>query len=558
MSVPIGVLQQDHLTRPTLHRARSHSSPTPNDAPADPAAASSRPSRPQHVRSHSLLPPGAVLSPEDPKASSSQLEKVERIAADKLHRIHLPGKHHSRDASHDQASQPRRSHSQSRRRSKIHRYTQSLAEQHHHTNSHAYHNAAAAMYSSQIRSRRPHLRDEGTGSDSLPNLVAGLNAERNRAHQRGTNLAKSSTSESLNLPHPTAGGLSRVPTSQSYRGLAAGDAAHFGPAHGYAYSSYYDRRPVDALRRRATSDPRTPGYDPQGLGTGARPKTQIELDLERAERIQRQRKFTLTTADVNARDSEIAAAEDELREGLQAISQQGMEITRRLDYGYYNLLEKVGNLGSVIQSFQSLSTQSGHLISNLESEVAKTDDHIKARAGHLKSSFDDREERVRVLEERGREAQRKAEEMGQRLDRARAAVEKWEKREIQRQKVWSRFVTRMWSMAGCIVVLVVALLIAKEVWLGAGAHPSVGTPLVRDVGGLLSNNDSGGLMPSAAREMEAVKQRVPEDVRSVLVEIEERSRGGNSQAAAVEVGDGDTGAAKSTEEPTVLKVLNEL
>lgn len=559
MSVPIGVLQQDHLTRPNLHRSRSHSSPTPKDAPADPAADSSRPSRPQHVRSHSLLPPGAVLPSEDPKASSSQLEKVERIASDKLHRIHLPGKHHhSRDASQDQASQPRRSHSQSRRRSKIHRYTQSLAEQHHHTNSHAYHNAAAAMYSSQ-RSRRPHLRDEGSGTDSLPNLVAGLNAERNRAHQRGTGLAKSSTSESLNLPQ--AGGLSRVPTSQSYRGLVAGDGAHFGAAHhGYAYSSYYDRRPTDALRRRATSDPRSPSYDPQSLGTGARPKTQVELDLERAERIKRQRKFTLTTADVSARDSEIAAAEDELREGLQAISQQGMEITRRLDYGYYNLLEKVGNLGSVIQSFQSLSTQSGHLISNLESEVAKTDDHIKARAGHLKSSFDDREERVHALEERGRDAQRKAEEMGQRLDRARAAVEKWEKREIQRQKVWSRFVTRMWSMAGCIVVLVVALLIAKEVWFGAGAHTSsIGTPRLGDTFPFLHHNGSGGLSPSAAREMEAVKQRVPEDVRSVLVEIEERNRDGTgSRTAALDVGDGDIGAGQSTEEPAVLKVLNEL
>lgn len=557
MSAPIGVLQEDHDTRPALHRSRSHSSPSQNGAPTDPAAEPLRTSRPQPVRAHSLLPPGAVLTPEDPKASSSQLEKVERLASDKLHRNHLPGKHHhSRGVSQD--NPPQDPPSDSRRRSKLHRYTQSLAEQHHYTNSHAYHNAGAAMHSSQVRSRRAHGRDEAAGSEGLPNLVAGLNAERNRAQPRPGATKKTTTANSLNVAHPTAPGLSRVPTSHSYRGLAAGDAAHLG--HGY--SSYYEGRPTDALRRRATSDPRSASYDPQSLGTAARPKTQVELDLERAERLKRQRKFTLTTADLSARDKEIAAAEDELREKLQEISHQGMEITRRLDYGYYNLLEKVGNLGSVIQSFQSLSTQSGHIISNLESEVAKTDEHVRSKAEHLKSSFDHRGERVRALEERGKDAQRKAEDLGQRLERARGAVEKWEEHEMERQKVWGRFLARMWGSMGCLLVLIVALLVAKEVWLGA---PTASQGLLVPVDGGREAGGGGGFLGlnrtlaaggGTNSRMEAVMKRVPDDVRSVLVEIEERNREGDRPAAGVE--DVTTVAGETTEEPDALRALDEL
>lgn len=407
------------------------------------------------------------------------------------------------------------------------------------------------MQTSPLRSRRSDLRDE-TPRDALPNLVAGLNADRKRGQHRNETAADAPGADALSLAHPTT--LSRVPTSRSYRGFAAADATHLGYGYGY------EARPTDALRRRATSDPRAPSYDPQSLGAATQPKTQIELDLERAARLRQQRKFALTAADVRARDKQIAVAEDELRESLSAISQRGMEITRRLDYGYYNLLEKVGNLAGIIQSFQSLSTQSGHLITNLESEISKTDEHIQSKAGHLRSGFDERDGRVRALEARGREVQRKAEEMGQRLERARTSVEQWELRETQRRKVWRRFVARMWAAAGCVVALIVALLAAKEFWFGSGA--GAGAALAPPRTGLDLGNGSGILplaqpMKDSGSRMEAVKKRVPEDVRLVLVEIEERNRNGYSSVLDA-VDDGTGGGEEGLAEPDALKAFNDL
>ncbi|ETN37218.1 uncharacterized protein HMPREF1541_08208 [Cyphellophora europaea CBS 101466] len=341
------------------------------------------------------------------------------------------------------------------------------------------------------------------------------------------------------MSHPSAAALARIPSTRSYhRGFAAGDATYIG---------YNASRPTDALRRRATSDPRAPSHDVSNLGAAARPKTQIELDLERADRLRRQRRFTLTNADVAAKDKDIAAAEDELREDLQMIGHRGMEITRRLDYGYYNLLEKVGNLASVIQSLQSLSTQSGQLVRNLEGEAEKIDDMVKSKASDLRKGFEERDERAKQLESRGKEVQRLAEEMGQRLETARAKVEKWEEEESQRQEVWSRFVARVWGMAGSVVFLVVAIVVAKEVWLGRAAIKDLIAP---GQGNVLHNTS----LAVGMRKLEGAKERIPEDVKRVLVEIEERNR--NSRSPLVQTHPIESQVR--TEEPEILRVLNEL
>jgi hypothetical protein len=328
-----------------------------------------------------------------------------------------------------------------------------------------------------------------------------------------------------------------VPTSRSYRGIAASDGLFS------AYDPMGNTRPYDQLRRRATSDPRAPAT--QTNGTAIRPQTSIERDLARADRVRQQRKWTLTPADISRRDRELAAAEDELRERLQQISQAGMDITRRLDYGYYNLLEKSGNLTSVLHSLQGVATQSGHLIENLEQESKKTDGQIRGRTGQLRKAFDERGKRAVQLEERGKAVQRRAEELGNRLESARAQVEAWEAREIKRQQVWGRFVARVWWTVCALVVLIVALVVARE-WLLGDVEPP------RPAHAQMSPNET------IAWDLQAARARVPEDVSQLLLEIEQRNGKVPDHEPVVDLSSIRDQGGPKTPEPEALRALDEL
>ena len=142
-------------------------------------------------------------------------------------------------------------------------------------------------------------------------------------------------------------------------------------------------------------------------------KTPIELDLERADRVKRQRKLTVTQSIITAKDKEMEEAEEEMRLRVADINRTGLEITRRLDYGYYNLLEKVGNLVATIQSFQQLAAQSKQLISNFEVETGKVDQDMGRRIGGFHESFQGREERVAGVGGKGREDEREGGGVGE-------------------------------------------------------------------------------------------------------------------------------------------------
>ena len=546
-----------HSRPAPLHRARSQSQ---GDAvPPVSIDSVSRPSRPQHVRSHSHFG-GTSLSQDAPSKPLISLERVEKTAAEKTYRIHLPGRQHTEKRnSLDNDTQ--------RRRSKLHRYTQSLADHHHHTNSHAYHTTA------MMRKRRTDLGDSAN-HDSLPNLVAGLNAERNRAHHgRGPNDSPADSLPSASTANSKSPGLHRVRSTRSYRGTAA-DA--FGPSYDPQPAT---GRPYD-LRHRATSDPRMT-YD--SFGNPLRLKTSVELDLERADRLARQHRFTITAADIQRQDTEIAAAEDELRENLQQIHHTGTELTRRLDYGFYNLLEKVGGLASVIHSFQTLATQSRQLVTNLEHETDKTDEHIRARAAKLQEDFNEREKRIVELEERQRAVQMKAKALGDRLERARLRVQKWERTQLEKQQIWGRFWGRVrWcSVLGTLVLFLAVMLAKGFVWRHGSADTSISGAIkakANDNGGVGVRDALGALLESAAPlipsilgagnytnpAMSSAIDRVPDDVKSILLDIEDRKRSRPSSRlhpAVVEAIKDDAAAAEKEtreKEPAPLRVLDEL
>lgn len=233
--------------------------------------------------------------------------------------------------------------------------------------------------------------------------------------------------------------------------------------------------------------------------------------------------------DIEKRDAEILAAEDELRSRVTSITSAGVENTRRLDYGYYSLLETLGSLVANITSFQSVSTQTGQLISNFDKETQRLDTETKKRVGGFKAGFEARRRKAEGLAERGKKVGDKAEGLSLRLENARQIVENWEKREDQVRKAWSRvFGIVLWTSIS-ILVLVVLVVLGKEWWFrgdpvkaGLRAHSEGSWNRSLRLGG-----DKGTVawenQKTLLQEGGADAANMPEDVRLLLLDIAERN-----------------------------------
>lgn len=302
-----------------------------------------------------------------------------------------------------------------------------------------------------------------------------------------------------------------------------------------------DRYGRPDLRRRATSDPREPPRP-------RRTNDAVEAELERAERVKRQRKFTVTAADVARKDTQIQEAEDEMRGLIAEVNGKGIEITRRLDYGYYNLLEKVGGLVSTIQSFQSLSRQSAALVSNFEAESRRLDGDIRGRVETFKTGFKEREERVARLQVRGKEVASKAENLGRRMDNMSVLLENWKRREEKVQRAWGRFWGGVIWGVSMVCVCVLAILLYKEWWFrGDVVKAGLGLPT--------SGHWNGSLALGEGSKGQQRVMRLPEDVRAVLEGIEERNRRRKHFFTSVSVGEDSTMQDEGEEK---LRMLDDL
>ena len=294
------------------------------------------------------------------------------------------------------------------------------------------------------------------------------------------------------------------------------------------------------MRRRATSDPSQPPL---------KPKSSFERALERGDEARFAKRLHVKKEDIARRDAELEAAEDEMRSRIAEIMAAGAEITRRLDYGYYNLLEKVGNLVATITSFQSLSTQTAQLIANFDKETTRLDADTRRRVEGFKAGFDVRERKALALAERGRKVGARAEDLSLRLENARLVVENWEKREDQVKKVWDRVFGIVWWTSIVIFVLVVATVLAKEWWFrgdpvkaGLGAHSEGSWNKSLRLGGDGPAETAllGGASTTTAAEGGesdghdvGLGANVPEDVKVILRGIADRNR--NGKAALPEV-----------------------
>jgi tetrahydromethanopterin S-methyltransferase subunit B len=135
------------------------------------------------------------------------------------------------------------------------------------------------------------------------------------------------------------------------------------------------------------------------------------------------------------------------------------DVTRRLDYTYYNLLEKITALNSTISSFQELSDSASTLLNNFERETAGLDQDIRKQISDLKG-FELQIEKADALDQRMKAGRQRVEELGKRLETVRHEIDSWEQRETEWQTRTSRLLRIFWGIAtSALLVLVLALVL---------------------------------------------------------------------------------------------------
>lgn len=214
-------------------------------------------------------------------------------------------------------------------------------------------------------------------------------------------------------------------------------------------------------RPRATSDTAHPGADKDLMTTSPSTDTEanaIALALEYGDKKRQAKLLSTTAAEVAKRDFEAAEAEEEMRCRLDNVTKEGLEISRRLDYTYYTLLEKRTSLSSIVSQFQSLRDQILGFRSKVGSDLETLNEDVTTNINGIRGKAEGRRmERVEQLETRMKLGREKATLLGNRLEAARHILTEYEDREIEyRAKIGRRF--KMTWISSLILICIVVLL----------------------------------------------------------------------------------------------------
>ncbi|KAJ5569314.1 hypothetical protein N7450_011800 [Penicillium hetheringtonii] len=184
------------------------------------------------------------------------------------------------------------------------------------------------------------------------------------------------------------------------------------------------------------------------LGPIRRQEIQSMEDLERVKRRRKQ-------------------GEEYLRSALTTISTQATDATRRLDYTYYSLLEKITALNSTISSFQELSDSAAAFLSDFERETSTLDQDLRKQIIDLKG-FTPQTDKISHLESRMQSGRAKAELLGSRLEGVKKEIEQWERREMEWQEKTSRRLRIFWIIAGStFLVLILGIVLQSSTQLNS-------------------------------------------------------------------------------------------
>ncbi|RAK74933.1 uncharacterized protein BO72DRAFT_383524 [Aspergillus fijiensis CBS 313.89] len=152
--------------------------------------------------------------------------------------------------------------------------------------------------------------------------------------------------------------------------------------------------------------------------------------------------------------------EEYLRSALSLIGILATDITRRLDYTYYNLLENVAALNATVSSFQELLSSTSSLFVDFQRETSSLDQEIRKQVGELQE-FQPQIRKIEALEDRMKIGRTKAQKLNDRLENMRNEIDRWEKKEMEWQDRVNRRLRMFWTFAVA-GVLAVLLAIATQ------------------------------------------------------------------------------------------------
>lgn len=240
-----------------------------------------------------------------------------------------------------------------------------------------------------------------------------------------------------------------------------------------------------------------------------------------------------------------------LRSALSMIGTLATDITRRLDYTYYNLLEKIAALNSTIASFQELSSSTSALFDDFQRETSGLDKEIRKQMGELKE-FQPQLERIKTLEDRMKTGRQRAEGLNSRLEAMRHEIDRWDKKELEWQSRVNRRLRIFWTVvvAG---VLAVFLAVAIQNWPTTTSPDPSGLPSQA----LFLTNSSHALPPENGHEAvsDSPREAWPRSLRNLPSRHHNRPSGGSVPVVATATRD-DTNVR--TTHPDPLTIFDEL
>ncbi|CAD0114933.1 unnamed protein product [Aureobasidium uvarum] len=168
----------------------------------------------------------------------------------------------------------------------------------------------------------------------------------------------------------------------------------------------------------------------------------------------------LVTADTVAHERRLRQKRQEhVSTALNALSRDAHTATRKLDDTYYALLQKVGLLKATIASFQDLHSC---LDDTTKDFATRSVSLVKDITGQI-DAFQDmsqQDESIDQLVKRLHKAKERAETCESRLESCRLRLEKWEKKEQEKNKRNNR----TWALALTSLAALVMLILAIVLW----------------------------------------------------------------------------------------------
>ena len=178
------------------------------------------------------------------------------------------------------------------------------------------------------------------------------------------------------------------------------------------------------------------------------------------------RQFEMRRPDIRPQDVDTARKEndrreEQLRESLKGVEQVGMSSTRQLDDTYYAILEKASILRSTVASIQHLADESRKMHSSFHDDTAKIERDTKQNLDSY-GNFEQQEKRINELVSQLQGSRGRTNDLNVRLESARLRVETFEQQENSRQAKRRTRWQILWATAIAVLVLVVAIVLARN------------------------------------------------------------------------------------------------